>query len=658
MWKRFNRPAEKAIGSPTLMETTLDEKSAHDLRSLTNGDFSISSRPAFGRKQTEDVVKALPDLPLYDYGCFLISTMLTGDSLPTAQMHLTENQSYTAVSSIYSQQLRNARHKQPRLEIPRTSSVYPEDVSPPDSPRTTDGARSKKSSPNISPITEYGNASRNINSLSNPSMSGITSPRMRQPSDGTSAFISGWRENVGRENSSAADVRITRWDDFSGEPTDGTSGKPAQATPGATPFEPLRISGNHANDLGNSVEISGGARAPKPLFHPKIRTVGRKNLGKKDSGLMPESREEGKGVTGRSTVSASWLDRPFPAGKKASSPPRKESSSALMGLQAEDPARRSSAPADKVSNRATRKPSALHTLPAVDASITPIAPLKVVKTNPHSPITRAPPPIANADLDLRSPLARNPNHEEIRHLNKIGPSHSPLKSSPTFQPPSSPPGVSLAEPLEPAEFTEADLRAATANMVLSNQPVSRFSATTYNTTIPDSPPATPDGSSPPPPLPTPPPPPLPTSVLHRKHPVPHTTNLAGPAKAPTRKPIPAERPSAAAADKSLPQSPPEAESVDRVAQLEAQLEVLKRRKGNLQIVLHELTHVVQPSSIAYDLASRQEIKKTVEGLHTEEAAVAKEIYETGMKLHRAMKRRDANGMFEPTGLWVRRVTTE
>jgi hypothetical protein len=96
--------------------------------------------------------------------------------------------------------------------------------------------------------------------------------------------------------------------------------------------------------------------------------------------------------------------------------------------------------------------------------------------------------------------------------------------------------------------------------------------------------------------------------------------------------------------------------VDRVAVIEAKLAALHRRQGNLQTVIHELTHVVQPSSIAYDIASRQEIKKTVEGLNTESAAVAKEIYETGMKLHRAWKKRDEQSMFEPTGLWVRRVT--
>ena len=64
MFKRFNRPADKAIGNPTLVETTLDEKSFDGLRAIHNGELSLSARPAFGRKQSEDVLKELPALPL------------------------------------------------------------------------------------------------------------------------------------------------------------------------------------------------------------------------------------------------------------------------------------------------------------------------------------------------------------------------------------------------------------------------------------------------------------------------------------------------------------------------------------------------------------------------------------------------------------------
>ena len=68
MWKRLNnkdRQTEIAIGSPTLIETTADENSLQGTTNINNGSFSISSRPAFGRKGTEDVLKGLPALPLY-----------------------------------------------------------------------------------------------------------------------------------------------------------------------------------------------------------------------------------------------------------------------------------------------------------------------------------------------------------------------------------------------------------------------------------------------------------------------------------------------------------------------------------------------------------------------------------------------------------------
>lgn len=64
MWKRRRQP-DRTIGAPVLFETSLDEQSLKGLTNLNHGDFSISSRPAFGRKHTEDVLKGLPELPLY-----------------------------------------------------------------------------------------------------------------------------------------------------------------------------------------------------------------------------------------------------------------------------------------------------------------------------------------------------------------------------------------------------------------------------------------------------------------------------------------------------------------------------------------------------------------------------------------------------------------
>lgn len=65
MWKRLNRTLDREIGNPTLIETTVDQKTLNGSTSLNAGDFSISSRPAFGRRKTDDVLKGLPELPRY-----------------------------------------------------------------------------------------------------------------------------------------------------------------------------------------------------------------------------------------------------------------------------------------------------------------------------------------------------------------------------------------------------------------------------------------------------------------------------------------------------------------------------------------------------------------------------------------------------------------
>lgn len=70
MWKRIpqlNRQRDNTIGNPTLIETTFDGKALGAMSHVTdlnNGDFSISSRPAFGRKETGDVLRGLPQVPL------------------------------------------------------------------------------------------------------------------------------------------------------------------------------------------------------------------------------------------------------------------------------------------------------------------------------------------------------------------------------------------------------------------------------------------------------------------------------------------------------------------------------------------------------------------------------------------------------------------
>ncbi|MCJ1473753.1 hypothetical protein MMC13_002404 [Lambiella insularis] len=630
MWKRFNRSSESTIGNPTLVETTLDEKSYKGLTNLSNGEFSLSSRPAFGRKQTEDVVKELPALPL--------------DNQTTPPLAPRPFSALPAVDSKILPLRPERPDKHPRLEIPRSSSVYPDDVSPPDSPRTIDAARSKKSSPNISPITDRGSTHNSAFVSSRPYVSSIPLPK-NHGSIGRAGSVSGWREKVVRASTPTGSPTMTRWDDFSGEPTNSDTGKPAQATPGTAQFDKQladRLANGDARSPRSSVE------AGKIPFSTKLRKVSGH-----DTSDPPKEREEWKGASGRHTIVKQVADTPRTSGKGPAAAHFKGSLKHTMGLRARPtPGKMSPSRTSPTALRITDTKVQPQQEPQIDPvpespereshhtepPILPIVPLKVRRSTPNAPVTQPPMEVITSGLNKSSPPTRKSSLETRVSHNKEPRS-----------PPESPPQEEIPK------TSENDIAVAAQNFSISNEPGSRFSATTYNTTIPESPPATPRRSLDyPPPLPTPP---ASISILNRKRPVPAAGVMLGnKPKPPTRKPTPSQAESDLS--KSLPMSPPTTAAVDRVSLLQAQLDSLNRRRQNLQTVIHELTNVVQPSSIAYDIATRQEIKKTVEGLHAESAAVAKEIYETGMKLHRVMKRRDEDSVWEPTGLWVRRVTTE
>ncbi|KAF7159408.1 hypothetical protein CNMCM6106_006621 [Aspergillus hiratsukae] len=194
------------------------------------------------------------------------------------------------------------------------------------------------------------------------------------------------------------------------------------------------------------------------------------------------------------------------------------------------------------------------------------------------------------------------------------------------------------------EATLAELKLSTGDQ--AHQPVSRFSATTCATTESCSPTpsrresvdaasqSTDDAPS----------------IMSRKRPIP---SAAAPGKTPTRKPTPSQ----ADNSKDLPQCPPEQQAQNRIEMLEARRDTLARRRANINTIIHELTQVIQPSSIAYDMAARDEVKKTVASLNNELADIKREEHDIGMKLFRAWKKRDEQDLYgADTGLWVKRVT--
>ncbi|TLS25354.1 hypothetical protein PpBr36_07321 [Pyricularia pennisetigena] len=111
--------------------------------------------------------------------------------------------------------------------------------------------------------------------------------------------------------------------------------------------------------------------------------------------------------------------------------------------------------------------------------------------------------------------------------------------------------------------------------------------------------------------------------------------------------------------KTLPPAPPETTAKDRVDQLNAQLRGLANRRLNLTRCIKQMTELMPTDNImaSSEVLRKREIeRKKVEALKMELAEVQREEYDLGIKLHRAYKRIDRTGEYEPTTLWVKRVT--
>lgn len=186
------------------------------------------------------------------------------------------------------------------------------------------------------------------------------------------------------------------------------------------------------------------------------------------------------------------------------------------------------------------------------------------------------------------------------------------------------------------------------DLSVEREPRSRFSASTY---APTEAATTPPGSSH---ADAPPVPSIEHSpIMTRRRPVPSSTASI---KSMKRKPISSGDTAPPPPELELKLSPEE-QTQRRIDSLEARRLQLSLRKDSIKTMLHELTEVIQPSSIAYDMATRDEVKKTVNSLKTELDDIGKEDHEIGMKLVRLYKNLDNASEFEHSSLWVKRVTS-
>lgn len=114
--------------------------------------------------------------------------------------------------------------------------------------------------------------------------------------------------------------------------------------------------------------------------------------------------------------------------------------------------------------------------------------------------------------------------------------------------------------------------------------------------------------------------------------------------------------------KPLPPVPPELASSpnDRIAQLSAVLTGLARRKVNISKSIQQMTELMPRDTLMASeevLRKRESEKQKIQRLKQELAEIQHEEYDLGLKLHRAYKRQEKDAEYEPTTLWVRRITT-
>ncbi|KAI9714086.1 MAG: hypothetical protein M1812_006533 [Candelaria pacifica] len=642
MWKKlplYNRPHNDTIGSPVLINSTIDDKTLHEIPSISDlnsgqfSSYSLSAKPAFGRRNTDDVMRGslgLPELPFKSLE-------------PSTEPHERPISDVPTASSIYSQPTPDLRqHYSSRFDA-TTSPPFHHDVSPPSSPeaiypeenyrRQSEGWQG---SPSVSPVQELPEISESESehryepSSTVRSAEGTHGTQKKKPGWGFFGTLGGKRAT---EPPPDRDSTMTKWDDFSGEPTTDASGRAPQIDARSPPFANEAFNSNHGSRdsrFDNLAPIETGARGPaKPIIAEKA----------------PESRQEDLTPTramrnewidpyARGETRSPIMDKPLPATKPLIIPRR----SSKRGVPTMEGASGTSTP----NSAFIRSDASIISSSTSDdgSSLRPLVPLKAGKNSPPRTVVS---PVPYYNRDYRSP---SPGQPDVRHNGLGSTSNDRYRDKPLPIPKDD--DLVVRKNRRSAGTIENNFRSAMNDMHFQEEPVSRFSATTYATeTTYDSRPGSPAlSSSNFTPTPS-------SSILNRKRPVPGATN----ARDTTRKPTPSQL-SARTSDprrnsKSLPQSPPELESVDLITSLQAQLDNLHHQRGNIQRLLRDLS---QLNLTTQGITSRADIKRKADKLQQELSEIMREEHDIGLRLHRAWRRKDQQESCEPTGLWVRRVT--
>ncbi|KAL9107526.1 MAG: hypothetical protein Q9227_007628 [Pyrenula ochraceoflavens] len=597
---------------------------------------------------------SLPTLPL-------AVDPLNRDTLAPAQKPYADR-----ASSIYSQPSPRENTKfqrdSARDSVRPPSSVW-SDVSPPDSPRQSYD-QPDRGSPNISPLEEKHTYQRPYASHDK-FKSSLPVPRQAPPIDYPQSGKYAARLQRPRPTAPTS-TRDTRWDDFSGEPTTSDKGRPSSVKPGQQ--EPF---GQGGTEKVEKKSLFSGLRERDPAK----RRAAMQRIRDDAMETTPQQREPWKGASGRSSIP----------------PPMKTDPNAkLTPLQI--PKNHYTVEADNIKvppseaselARKTIRPVAPSS--SSDNSIKPTPPLKAGSNSPYS--GRSPVSSTHPSNPITSQLRRegpSPAPRQTPSPARHTPSPASQKIQPPVMPPSAPtrsandPPDSNQKPYKAPEISaqdEAQIRAGFNGLGIDDQPQSRFSATTHGTSVHDSPGSSPRASveaADAPPVPS-----LPSPMMMRKRPVPAVEKVTPPVsqitnvKATARKPTPSERARRSSVEsgatfdtmntgKALPSAPPTLKATSRLESLNAELDSLSHRRANINSILRDLTAVIQPTSnLAYDYATRSEVRETVKKLQGELDDISREEHDLGLKVLRVRKKMDQqDGNWAGEGvLWVKRVTS-
>ncbi|KAF2788251.1 hypothetical protein K505DRAFT_255944 [Melanomma pulvis-pyrius CBS 109.77] len=638
MWKRLQghvrdghlREKDKQIGNPVLLETTYDED---QLRHIPNvSDFQDAQNAphyqAFSTRRQQDPLNS-NSLSPHDPRDYRAS------DVPT-------------VSSYYSQPSPEMRSNFEGSAAPTHSGFV--DVSPPSSPEPDqqrqearpDQPRRFRSMRDVSPVDENRGQRAGAPRQSNIPVLRKAPPGIREEVPGSTQKF--WGGKV------APNSKV-RWDEYSGEPTSSTVGKPGQVSPLTYAKDALSPPSDRP-PMGYHVSVSGPHDVQKKNAPLPDRT-GRSPTGDRNATAKPAQPWDR--ASGRAEIVKPFKDTRSrqPLNFQRQTEPKtvpgsdKNVSSSLAATVKRAPVAADTVPVAEDRND-------LGDFDSHEEPIKPIVPLKVGRNSPPRSLASPTSPHNPGNQDFYSyPSPITPTNKQPSPL--AGTYEQGESNARSANKHSTPPNTKVVR--KSIEGTPG----STASK--DNGLASRFSWTTYNTstTYQQSPPP-----SPPPPLPVSRAPVEPlsaaSSILNRRRPLPASD------KVPTRKPVssatmsydpPSPRPDSTFStntQKALPRPPTEISAADHVDTLEAQMDDLRIRRSNVFRLLQDLNNMAPPNPLITDFKRMRLVDRRKKEFEDELAEIRREEHDVGLKLHRAYRKRENADPGSESAIWIRRVT--